>query len=302
MIELKQLTKRRADTVVLDALNVTFVPGRLTVVVGQNGAGKTSMFRIMAGLEHQTEGAALICGRPMRATPEPLRFLGAMIDDPVVHPTWTVAGHLRVVGATHGIPIRKQDDVLEWCGLGGLASRRGRALSLGMRRRLSIAIALLGEPRCLVLDEPFNGLDPAGAQWLRGLLRSLSASGRTVVFSSHALHDIARFADDVVVLCGGRLVTAQTVDSLLTSLGAREVEVRCLAPEVLQTELQRRGLPAHRNGDSVFVGGVSTDFVSEIAGELAIRILELRHCEDRFEREVANLLAGSPAPRLAAMQ
>ena len=206
VIALDGLTKRFGDIVAVDDLTIQLGRGRVIGLLGPNGAGKTTTLRLLLGLVAPTSGSATIDGRPYQALDEPIRHIGAVLEATSFHPGRRARDHLRVLAATAGVPDRRVDEVLAEVGLAGAAHRRVGGFSLGMRQRLGLAAALLGDPDVLVLDEPTNGLDPEGVRWLRDFLRAYAASGRTVLVSSHLLAEVAQTVDDVVVLAGGRLV------------------------------------------------------------------------------------------------
>jgi ABC-2 type transport system ATP-binding protein len=200
------LTKRFGDVLAVDDLTVRLAPGRVIGLIGPNGAGKTTTLRTLLGLVAPTAGSATIDGRPYRAIDEPLRRIGAVLEATSFHPGRRAREHLRVLAATAGLPDERVDEVLAEVALTGVARRRVGGFSLGMRQRLGLAAALLGDPEILVLDEPTNGLDPEGVRWLREFVRGYAAAGRTVLVSSHLLAEVAQTVDEVIVLVAGRLV------------------------------------------------------------------------------------------------
>ncbi|MGI8697791.1 MAG: ABC transporter ATP-binding protein [Mycobacteriales bacterium] len=214
MIVVDALAKRFGTTLALDGLSFTARPGRVTALLGPNGAGKTTTLRILLGLAGATSGTATFDGVRYADLEDPLGTTGAVVEESTFHPGRTARTHLRALALAAGLPPGRPDEVLGLVELSGVADRRVRHYSLGMRQRLSIAAALLGDPAHLVLDEPQNGLDPRGTRWLRGLLRTLAAEGRTVLVSSHLLAEMAEIADDVVVVAGGRLVRQAGLDEL----------------------------------------------------------------------------------------
>jgi len=224
MIVVKSLSKRFGTTLALDGISFTAAPGRVTALLGPNGAGKTTTLRILLGLATPTSGAATFDGTRYADLERPLRTTGAVVEESTFHPGRTARAHLRALAIAAGLPPERPDEVLDLVELTGVADRRVRQFSLGMRQRLSIAAALLGNPAHLVLDEPQNGLDPRGTRWLRGLLRTLAAEGRTVLVSSHLLAEMAEAADDAVVVAGGRLVLQATLHELTAgSAGLEDV-------------------------------------------------------------------------------
>jgi ABC-2 type transport system ATP-binding protein len=217
-ISFHKLTKRYGPVLAVDDLSFDALPGRVTGLLGPNGSGKTTTLRILLGLAPPTSGTATIAGWPCRRLPDRLRRVGAALDSNTFHPGRSAAQHLRIITTAADLPPRRVDEVLDLAGLSDVAGRKVGGFSLGMRQRLSLAGALLGNPRVLVLDEPLNGLEPDGIAWIRGLLRSLAADDRTVLISSHLLSEVAQTADDVVVLSRGRLVAQATVSELFFDL------------------------------------------------------------------------------------
>ena len=218
------LTKRYGHVTAVDDLTFSPAPGRVTGFVGNNGAGKSTSIRMLLGLTRPTAGTATVDGSPYADLPDPLRAVGALVDPNVFHPGRSGRNALRVLGRAADIPAARVDEVLGLVDLTDAAGRRVGGYSLGMRQRLALAAALLGDPAALVLDEPANGLDPHGVHWLRQLIRSLAAEGRTVLVSSHLLAELAQTADDVAVLDRGRLVTHQPMADLLAAAGSTSLE------------------------------------------------------------------------------
>jgi len=214
MIEFRGLTKRFGEVLAVDDLTVDVPAGQVTGILGPNGAGKSTALRLALGLLRPTAGQVLVSGRPYARLPRPRRTVGAVLDGEGFHPGRTGRDHLRIQARLVGVPLSRTEEVLEGVGLTAQAGRRVGGYSLGMRRRLGLAAALLGDPQVLVLDEPANGLDPAQIAWLRGLLRDTAAQGRTVVVSSHVLGEVARTVDRVTILQDGRLRWAGPVGSL----------------------------------------------------------------------------------------
>jgi ABC-2 type transport system ATP-binding protein len=216
-VRIRDLTKRYGAVRAVDALTFDVPAGSVTGFLGPNGAGKTTTLRMLLGLARPDEGTALIDGRGYRDLPNPRRTVGAVLESGGFHPGRRGREHLRIIAGSAGLPVRRIDEVLDEVGLTAAASRRVRTYSLGMRQRLGLAAALLGDPGLLVLDEPANGLDPAGMAWLRNLLRERAASGRTVIVSSHVLSEIAQTADHIVIMSDGRLRHAGPADADLES-------------------------------------------------------------------------------------
>jgi ABC-2 type transport system ATP-binding protein len=214
VIEVHDLTKRYGSTTAVDSLTFTTKPGLVTGFLGPNGAGKSTTMRLVLGLDRLDGGHALVGGRPYRSHPRPMRQLGALLEAGSVHPGRTAYHHLLWLAQTHRIGKARIADVLDQVGLTDVARKRVAAFSLGMRQRLGVACALLGDPGVVVLDEPMNGLDPEGMVWIRGLLRSLAGEGRTVLVSSHLMSEMERIADHLIVIGRGRLVADTTPDTL----------------------------------------------------------------------------------------
>jgi ABC-2 type transport system ATP-binding protein len=218
MLEVRNLAKCYGSTLAVDDLSFIVRPGCVTGFLGPNGAGKTTTMRLLLGLDAPTRGAALVAGRPYRTIERPLREVGAVLDATAIEGGRTAADHLRWLARSHRIGDGRIAALLEQTGLAGVARRRVATFSLGMKQRLGIAAALLGDPANLVLDEPVNGLDPDGVRWIRGLLRSLAAEGRTVFVSSHLISEMAITADRLVIIGRGRLIADTTVPALGPSL------------------------------------------------------------------------------------
>jgi ABC-2 type transport system ATP-binding protein len=224
VIELNRLTKAYGATTAVDGLSLTVPPGRVTGFVGANGAGKSTTMRMLLGLTRPTSGTALIDGKRYAELTHPVRSVGAMVDPDVFHPNRSGRNALRVIARAAAITDRRVDQVLGTVGLADAAARRAGGYSMGMRQRLALAAALLGDPETLVLDEPANGLDPHGVHWLRGLIRAMATEGRTVFVSSHLLAELAQTVDDVVIIARGRLVTQQPIADLVRGAGNGSLE------------------------------------------------------------------------------
>jgi ABC-2 type transport system ATP-binding protein len=224
VIEINQLTKRYRTTVAVDRLSFTVKPGVVTGFLGPNGAGKTTTMRLLLGLAEPTSGQALVGGRAYASIRHPLREVGALLDANAVHPGRSAVNQLRWLARTNDIGPARVVSTLERVGLAGVARKRVGGFSLGMRQRLGIAAALLGDPGVLILDEPVNGLDPQGVRWIRELVRSLAAEGRTVLLSSHLMSEMELTADRLVIIGRGRLIADTTVGELITGAGAASLE------------------------------------------------------------------------------
>lgn len=213
-VVVRGLTKSYGPVAAVSDLSFTVEPGTVTGFLGPNGAGKTTSLKMILGLVSPDSGTATIGGRPYADLAEPRRMVGAALDASGFHPARTGRNHLRVYCTATGLPDRRADDVLESVGLSAAAHRRVRGYSLGMRQRLAIATALLGDPKVLILDEPANGLDPDGIRWMRDALRELARSGRTVLVSSHLLWEVEQLVDRVVILSQGRAVGHGRLDEI----------------------------------------------------------------------------------------
>jgi ABC-2 type transport system ATP-binding protein len=222
MIEIRGLVKRFGPVTAVDGVSFDVLPGRVTGFLGPNGAGKTTTLRMLAGLVTPDAGTATISGHRYAALASPGRQAGVVLEAAGFHPARTGRDHLRVYCTACGYPLRRADEVLEICGLAAAGRRKVRGYSLGMRQRLALAAALLGDPAALILDEPANGLDPAGIAWLRGLLRDYARSGRTVLYSSHVLPEVEQLADQVVIMHRGRLVRHGPLAELTGGQGGLE--------------------------------------------------------------------------------
>ena len=277
-ISFHNLTKRYGSILAVDDLSFDVRPGRVTGFLGPNGSGKTSTLRILLGLATATAGTAAIGGLAYHQLPDPVRQVGAALDSNTFHPGRSAAQHLRIIATVAGLPRRRVDEVLGLVGLCDVAGRRVGGFSLGMRQRLSLAGALLGDPGVLVFDEPLNGLDPDGIRWIRGLLRELAAQGRTVFVSSHLLSEVAQTVDEVVVLARGRLAAQTTLSDLV----ARTAVVRARTPDAprLLKVLAAAGLQVRLAGAStVEARSATADAVGVAAAEAGVTILELS-CHD----------------------
>ncbi|TYK45075.1 ABC transporter ATP-binding protein [Actinomadura decatromicini] len=267
-IEVRGLRKRFGPTVAVEDLSFTVGPGRVTGFVGPNGAGKSTTMRMIMGLDRPDAGTALVGGRPYRSLRTPLCRLGAMLDASAVHPARRARDHLRWIAHANGLPARRVDEVIEQAGLGSAARRRAGGFSLGMRQRLGIAAALLGDPPVLMFDEPVNGLDPEGIAWIRGLLRSLAAEGRAVLVSSHLMGELEGGADHLLVIGRGRLIADARVEDLLDAASDGRVEVRTERRREAMTVLARAGATVTASGpDALVVAGPTAERVIELLTE-----------------------------------
>ncbi|MCS7476706.1 ATP-binding cassette domain-containing protein [Umezawaea endophytica] len=275
MIEVENLTKRYGPKTAVDGLSFTVRPGVVTGFLGPNGAGKSTTLRLLVGLDAPTSGGTKVNGKPYRRHRAPLREIGVLLEARAVHPGRSARDHLLAVGATHGIGAKRVDEVLDVVGLTEVARRRVGKFSLGMGQRLGIGVALLGDPRAVVLDEPVNGLDPDGIKWIRHLLRDLAAEGRTVFVSSHLMSEMALTADHLVVVGRGKLVADVPVADLIAST-RRGVRVRTPRTSDLVAVLQGDGVEITSLGGGVVdVIGLSTEDIGTRALVAGIPLFEL---------------------------
>ena len=270
---IEHLTKKYGDRAVVNDLSFSVEPGRVTGFLGPNGSGKSTTMKILLDLAAADHGTATIGGSRYRELPEPANTVGVMLEPNAFHPGRSGRNHLRIVAQASGYPMARVDDALTLVDLGGEpARRRVGTYSLGMKQRLSLAAALLGDPAVLVLDEPANGLDPQGIHDLRDLLRSRAARGHTVLVSSHLLNEVQHLVDDVVVINQGRLVTTGTIDDLTDSRAV----VRTPDPTALGNELARTGADIKPSGpDTLVVAGLRLDQIGDAAHAAGIALHEL---------------------------
>jgi ABC-2 type transport system ATP-binding protein len=290
VIEARGLTKRFGARTAVDDLTVTVRPGVVTGFLGPNGAGKSTTLRLILGLDHPTAGTVTVGGRSYRESPAPMHEVGALLEARAVHPRRTARSHLRVLAATHGIPDRRVDEVLDLVGLADVAGQRVRTFSLGMGQRLGIAVAMLGNPATLLLDEPINGLDPEGIRWIRALLAHLAGEGRTVLVSSHLMTEVALTADRAIVIGRGRLIADAPVAEL-TTRGAVSTLVRSPDPR-LPDVLQGAGLPAGQfRPDGGYVVPAAAAAVGDAAGAAGVVLHELTPIQASLEDVFMQLTA-----------
>jgi len=275
-IEVRGVVKHYGKTVAVDDLSFDVHPGQVTGFLGPNGAGKSTTLRMILGLDEPTSGTALVNGQPFTSHHRPLFEIGALLDPKSFHPGRSARNHLNVLALANGIDQARVDAVLDLVGLTSVAHKRAGGFSLGMGQRLGIASALLGDPSILILDEPINGLDPDGILWVRNLLRSLAAEGRTVLVSSHLMSEMALTADHLVVIGQGRLLADDTVDAFVAANGPNTVRVRSPESERLAVLLATHGASTTTPTSGVLdVTGASTDLVGDIASAHGITIHEL---------------------------
>ena len=274
MITVSQLSKRYGKHVVVDDMTFEVAAGRVTGFVGPNGAGKSTTMRMMVGLTRPDRGEVRYRGVRYTELLRPACVVGSVLDARCMHPGRTARNHLHAVAHPSGIPHRRVAEVLHEVGLDAAADERAGGFSLGMRQRLALAGALLGQPEVLLLDEPSNGLDPDGIRWLRGSLRTFADQGGTVFVSSHLIAELAMFADDLVVVGGGRLLVAEPVATIMAR-GDTTVHVRTPDTAELASLLSRADITVHTAGPTLSAHGTTTDIVSQIAFDHQLRIVEI---------------------------
>jgi ABC-2 type transport system ATP-binding protein len=311
MIEVCGLTKRFGPVTAVDGLSFTVRPGRVTGFLGPNGAGKTTTLRIILGLDAPAAGRALVGGRPYREIVRPLYGTGAMLDANAVHPGRSAWHHLRSIARSNGIGPGRVTEVLALTGLDAVAGRRAGGFSLGMKQRLGIAAALLGDPPVLMFDEPANGLDPEGIHWIRQLFRALAGEGRTVFVSSHLMSEMALTADHLIIIGRGRLIADTPTDRFVESRGRRDVLVRSPRPADLAALLTGHGATVtDEPGGGLAVAGLDAPAIADLAAAHGLPVHELvpRHAslEDAYlditgdAAEYRTGTPGSAAPGSAA--
>ena len=285
-VEIRDFSKRFGHMAAVEDLTFEIQAGRVTGFLGPNGAGKSTTLRALLGLVRPSSGSATFDGRRYDQLERPSTVVGAVLEDASFHPGRSARNHLRILAATGRHPSHRVDEVLSAVGLEKAADRRVKGYSMGMRQRLAIAAALLGDPRVLILDEPTNGLDPPGITWLRGLLREQAAGGRAVLVSSHVLAEVAQSVDDVVVIADGQLRAQGSLQQVLGDGDEPSTEVRAHDPIRLTGALERRGHRVERDGDVLHVRGATPAQVGEIAGRERVAVLGLaprvRSLEEAF--------------------
>jgi ABC-2 type transport system ATP-binding protein len=276
MIEVTNLTKRFGATTAVDDISFTVRPGVVTGFLGPNGAGKTTTLRAIAGLHRPTAGTTRVNGAPLASHAAPLHELGTLLDAGNLQPGRSARAHLAALAATHGLPRSRVDEVMALTGITDVANRRAGTFSLGMRQRLGIAAALLGDPRTVILDEPINGLDPDGVIWVRQLLKQLAGEGRTVFLSSHLMSEMALTADHLVVIGRGRLIADAPLSEILAATSDSRVTVRTPDAPALTAALLARGVTVTATAaDQLDVSGLDAPDIADIAASLGARLYEL---------------------------
>ncbi|MCX5555933.1 ATP-binding cassette domain-containing protein [Streptomyces sp. NBC_00038] len=291
-IDVQDLTKEYGSTRAVDQLTFSVLPGRVTGFLGPNGAGKSTTMRLVLGLDRPTSGTASIGGRAYAAIHEPLRHVGALLDAQAPHGSRTARNHLRALAASNRIPERRVDAVLEEVGLASVARRRVKTYSLGMRQRLGVAGALLGDPPVVLLDEPSNGLDPEGIIWMRELMRALAREGRTVLVSSHLMNETASFADHLVVLGRGRLLADTPMRGFIDARVQPRVRVRTTDGRALGGLFADHGIEAVEGEDGRWtVLDARVEDIGRLTSAAGVTVLELAAEEGTLEQAYLDLTA-----------
>ena len=293
MIEVSGLSKTYGQTTAVDQLSFTVRPGAVTGFLGPNGAGKSTTMRMILGLDNPTSGQALVNGQRYASLVRPLTKVGALLDANWVHPNRSARAHLRWLAASNGLPRKRVDEVLDTVGLSSVAGKAVGKFSLGMKQRLGLAGAILGDPEVLLFDEPVNGLDPEGILWIRQFMQSLAAAGRTVLVSSHLLSEMAVTADHLIVIGRGRLIAdANTADFISQST---ESTVRVRSPQLaaLGEVLARNGLSATPADGALIVHNAPIERVGELAGGAGITLHELAGLQGSLEEAFMQLTGDS---------
>ncbi|MGV9897075.1 ABC transporter ATP-binding protein [Streptomyces tendae] len=302
MIEVRGLTKRYGEVVAVDELTFAVRPGEVTGFLGPNGAGKSTTLRMILGLDAATSGTATVSGRPYSAQPAPLKAVGALLDPGAVLPSRTAFHHLMALAAGNGIPRARVDEVLAEVGLEKVGRRRAGTYSLGMRQRLGIAAALLGDPPVLVFDEPLNGLDPEGIVWIRSLMRRMAAEGRAVLMSSHLMSETELTADHLIVIGRGKLIADMTMKDFIAAHSEREVLVRTPQAEVLRELLASAVEVRVEDRDTLVVTGLEAAEIGALASVSGVELHELTPRQVSLEKVFMDLTSEAVEYRTERME
>jgi len=290
-IEARNLSKHYGGKLAVSNLSFTVVPGRVTGFLGPNGAGKSTTMRLLLGLDKPDSGHATIGGRPYRDLALPLRTVGALLEAQARH---SARNHLLCLAQTQGLPPRRVDEVIALTGLGAVARKRAGGFSLGMGQRLSIAAALLGSPKVLLLDEPVNGLDPEGVRWIRNLMKQQAAEGRTVFVSSHLMNEMAVTADHLIVIGRGRLLADCSTREFIDRHSAHEVLVRTPDTKALAGLVAAEGSQVRPDGDdTLIVTGMTAERIAELAARARLVVYELTPRRGSLEAAFLELTGAS---------
>jgi ABC-2 type transport system ATP-binding protein len=303
VIEVTGLRKRFGQIAALDGMSFTVTPGRVTGFVGPNGAGKSTTMRVILGLDAADEGSALIGGRPYRSLRHPLSHVGALLDAAALQPSRSGRNHLLWLAHSQGLTGKRVDEVIEQAGLQSAARRKAGGYSLGMRQRLGIAAALLGDPPVLMLDEPFNGLDPEGIVWMRGFVRSLAAEGRAVLVSSHLMSELQDTAGHLVVVGRGRVLADTSMADLIAAASGGRVTLRTAARSEAMTVLASAGATvADTDRDTLTVSGMAAERIVAVLSANAVPFSEVAAHRATLEDAYMDLTRDAVQFRAAAGQ
>lgn len=276
MIEVRQVSKQYGQKTAVDRVSFVVEPGRVTGFLGPNGAGKSTTMRMIMGLDRPTQGQALVNGKPFAEHASPLHEVGALLEAKAVHSSRSALNHLRALAATHSIPRQRVNEVIEMTGLAAVAKKKAGKFSLGMGQRLGIASALLGDPKTLILDEPVNGLDPEGVQWVRNLVKYQASLGKTVFLSSHLMSEMAQTASHLIVIGRGQIIANTSTAEMINASGGKRVRVR--TPQVVELSrlLSANGVTINASEPETFeVTGLDPRRIAELALQNQILIYEL---------------------------
>ncbi|MCR2816459.1 ABC transporter ATP-binding protein [Microbacterium jiangjiandongii] len=300
MIRVESLTKNYGRKVAVHGIDFTVEPGRVTGFLGPNGAGKSTTMRMIVGLDRPTAGTAEVNGRPYRELPAPLREVGVLLDARAAHPRRTAYKHLLAIAATHRIGAARVREVMDLAGLEAVAGKRVGGFSLGMNQRLGIAAALLGDPQTIILDEPVNGLDPEGILWIRGLLRSLAAEGRTVLLSSHLMSEMTQTADHLIVIGQGRIIADGPMREVVAAATRSAVRVRARNVDRLIAAIAAPEVTVSTHPDgAVEITSLTAEQVADAAAACGVVLYEITTVEGSLEDAYLALTADSVEYRSA---
>ncbi|WP_026820383.1 ATP-binding cassette domain-containing protein [Arthrobacter castelli] len=284
MIEARNLAKRYGAKTAVDGVSFNVQPGKVTGFLGPNGAGKSTTMRMIVGLDRPSHGDVIVNGKHYADHKAPLQEVGALLDAKAVHTKRSAHNHLKAMAATHGIPNSRVKEVTEMTGLSAVAKKRVGGFSLGMGQRLGIAAAMLGDPHTLILDEPVNGLDPEGVQWVRHLAKGLAAEGRTVFLSSHLMSEMSQTADHLIIIGRGRIIADASMDDVIAGQGQARTRVRTDQPQVLANALAGEGVSIQSlEPELLEVAGIDARRIAETALQNRVLVYELTPLQESLE-------------------
>lgn len=307
-IEVSGLRKRFGPTLALDGMSFTVQPGQVTGFIGPNGAGKSTTMRVILGLDAADDGTALVAGQPYARLRRPMRRIGSLLDAGALQPSRSARNHLLWLAHSQGLAKQRVDEVIGQAGLESVAKRKAGGYSLGMRQRLGIAAAMLGDPAAIMLDEPFNGMDPEGIVWMRGFLRALAGQGRAVLVSSHLMGELQDAADHLVVVGRGKVIADTTTADLLAAASGDRVRLRTTALAQAASVLERAGAAVDAAGhDSLTISGLSAErAVAALAAaavpfsEVAAHRATLEQAYMELTKDAVDYRPAGPGPGLAS--